>query len=65
MSTHPASLRRSRKAWNLVNELSMLSRTASSSNALIAGGADAEPTLASASDRERLVSRRRAFSNSY
>ncbi len=63
-NTHPASLRRSRKAWNLVKELSMLSRTASSSRALIAGGADAEPVAASASVRERLVSRRRAFSNS-
>lgn len=64
-NTHPASLSRSRKAWNLVNELSMLSRTASSSRALLAGGADAEPVAASASDRERLVLRRRAFSNSY
>lgn len=64
-NTHPASLSRSKKAWNLVKEFSMLSRTASSSSALKAGGADAEPVAASASDRERLALRRRAFSNSY
>lgn len=60
-NTHPASLSRSRKAWNFLNDFSMLSRTASSSRALTAGG----PEAARASDREKLAFRSRAFSNSY